>query len=303
MPRGLQNESHNPDFHRGTDRQFSPLRVHERTRLFLALFAHAAGCHHRGSLFSFATCSLLAETRLGSRSGYVQSFAALEFVRRASRGLVDVVAAQFEAALILQLEVPHQTLAHGNEPNVLMKRFPEGESDMPKVEIESASNKAHVQWGQTSDLGDNAVVAIAGDLRRLLADVFVLYLKTKNFHWHMSGVHFRDYHLLLDEHGDQLFAMTDEIAERARKLGGATLRSIGGITRHQRLGDNNEESIGPNAMLIELARDNQSLVRFLRLSHELCARHNDVATTSLIEVWIDQSERRVWFLREIVGEF
>ena len=128
--------------------------------------------------------------------------------------------------------------------------------------------------------------------------MFVLYLKTKNFHWHMSGSHFRDYHLLLDEQADQLFAITDVIAERARKLGGATLHSISDISTHQRLTDNNEDEVRPEVMLTELCADNQQLTRALRATHEICARHNDVATTSLIEVWIDEAERRSWFLIE-----
>jgi len=125
-------------------------------------------------------------------------------------------------------------------------------------------------------------------------------VKTKNFHWHMSGPHFRDYHLLLDEHGEQIFAMTDDIAERARKIGGTTIRSISDIAQHQRLKDNDQEVVAPGNMLAELCADNQRLTRFLRVAHELCDRHNDVATASLIEVWIDQTERRTWFLAEIV---
>ena len=151
-----------------------------------------------------------------------------------------------------------------------------------------------------SDLGAEATVEISAVLRRLLADVFTLYMKTKNFHWHMSGPHFRDYHLLLDEHAEQIFAMTDDIAERARKIGGATLRSVSDISRHQRLKDNNEEFVTPDDMLAELLSDNQELTRLLRSSHEVCSEHNDVATTSLIEVWIDQTERRTWFLAETV---
>jgi len=154
----------------------------------------------------------------------------------------------------------------------------------------------------TSDLDGDAVVEISGDLRQLLADVFALYLKTKNFHWHMSGRHFRDYHLLLDEHADQIFAMTDVIAERARKLGGSTLRSIGDISRHQRLQDNNNEFVAPKDMLAELLADNRETTRSLRSTHEVCERHNDVATASLIEVWIDETERRAWFLSEIVRD-
>jgi starvation-inducible DNA-binding protein len=149
-----------------------------------------------------------------------------------------------------------------------------------------------------TDLNSETVIELSGVLRRLLADVFALYLKTKNFHWHMSGPHFRDYHLLLDEHADQIFAMTDDIAERARKLGGTTLRSISDISRHQRLKDNNQDFVTPEDMLAELRSDNQELTRFLRTAHEICDQHNDVATTSLIEVWIDQTERRTWFLAE-----
>jgi starvation-inducible DNA-binding protein len=152
-----------------------------------------------------------------------------------------------------------------------------------------------------TDLGRDGVVEICHELRKLLADVFALYLKTKNFHWHMSGIHFRDYHLLLDEHSDQIFAMTDDIAERARKIGGTTLRSIGEISREQRLDDNNSEFVEPLEMLAELSEDNQQLTRLLRATHEVCDRHNDVATASLIENWIDETERRTWFLSEIVS--
>lgn len=141
---------------------------------------------------------------------------------------------------------------------------------------------------------------ITAELRPLLADVFALYLKIKNFHWHMSGSHFRDYHLLLDEQADQLFAITDVIAERARKLGGTTLHSISDISAHQRLIDNNSDDLSPKDMLRELYNDNQHLTNVLRSTHEICARHNDVATTSLIEVWIDEAERRTWFLFETV---
>ena len=149
-----------------------------------------------------------------------------------------------------------------------------------------------------TELGSGAVAEISDALRPLLADVFALYLKTKNFHWHMSGPHFRDYHLLLDEQAEQLFAMTDDIAERARKIGATTLRSIGDIARHQRLKDDDRESVTPGDMLTELASDNRRLTGFLRAAHEICERHNDVATASMIEVWIDQSERRTWFLSE-----
>jgi len=153
-----------------------------------------------------------------------------------------------------------------------------------------------------SDLGDVAVSAISTELNQLLADVFALYLKTKNFHWHMTGRHFRDYHLLLDEHAEQVFAMTDDVAERVRKLGGITLHSIGDISRHQRLKDNNQQFVDAKDMLGELCADNQELTRLLRSAHEICEQHSDVATASLIEVWIDQTERRTWFLSEIVRE-
>jgi starvation-inducible DNA-binding protein len=152
-----------------------------------------------------------------------------------------------------------------------------------------------------TDLSGDAVVEISGELRKLLADVFALYVKTKNFHWHMSGRHFRDYHLLLDEHGEQIFAMTDDIAERARKIGATTLHSISDISKHQRLKDNNVEHVAPEDMLSELRADNQELTRNLRSAHELCDKHNDVATASLIENWIDETERRTWFLSEIVS--
>src|ERR671918_768094 len=150
-----------------------------------------------------------------------------------------------------------------------------------------------------TDLSGDAVEEISSNLRRLLADVFALYVKTKNFHWHMSGQHFRDYHLLLDEQATQIFAMTDAIAERARKIGGTTIRSISEIAKNQRLKDNNKEHVSPQEMLTELCEDNQQLTRSLRAAHEICDRHNDVATASLIEVWIDESERRAWFLSEI----
>src|SRR5438094_77372 len=149
-----------------------------------------------------------------------------------------------------------------------------------------------------TDLTHSATKDIAAAMNGILADVFALYLKTKNFHWHMSGPHFRDYQLLLDEHSDQLFAMTDPIAERIRKIGGATLRSIGHISRIQRLLDNDEEYVEPSDMLAELAEDNKTLAARLREAHNVCDEHRDVATTSLIEVWIDETERRVWFLFE-----
>lgn len=149
-----------------------------------------------------------------------------------------------------------------------------------------------------TDLSPEVVSAVSEELRVLLADVFTLYIKTKNFHWHMSGPHFRDYHLLLDEQSEQIFAMTDDIAERARKIGGTSLRSIGDIARLQRLHDNNEEFVAPRDMLKELTEDNRQLTQSLRNTHEVCDEHNDVATASLIENWIDETERRTWFLSE-----
>src|SRR5258707_9192637 len=173
---------------------------------------------------------------------------------------------------------------------------------MPKEGATQAKEKHHAMHETPTDLNREGVVEITTALRRLLADAFALYLKTKNFHWHMTGQHFRDYHLLLDEHSEQVFAMTDDIAERARKIGGATLRSISDISRHQRLQDNNEESVTPKEMLAELFADNQQLTRSLRSTHEVCEKHNDVATASLIENWIDETERRTWFLAEIVRD-
>jgi starvation-inducible DNA-binding protein len=149
-----------------------------------------------------------------------------------------------------------------------------------------------------TDLTAAATKDIAGAMNAILADVFALYLKTKNFHWHMSGPHFRDYHLLLDEQGDQLFAMTDPIAERVRKLGGRTVKSIGHISRIQRVTDNDADYVEPLDMLAELAEDNKTLTIRLREAHNVCDEHRDVATASLIEVWIDETERRTWFLFE-----
>jgi starvation-inducible DNA-binding protein len=149
-----------------------------------------------------------------------------------------------------------------------------------------------------SDIEPKAVKDITGALNALLADVFALYLKTKNFHWHMSGPHFRDYHLLLDEHGDQLFAMTDDIAERVRKIGGTTIRSIGDIARQQRIADNDAPFVTPQDMLSELHEDEKALTLSMRAAHSLCDDAEDVATASLLENWIDQSQRRSWFLFE-----
>jgi starvation-inducible DNA-binding protein len=149
-----------------------------------------------------------------------------------------------------------------------------------------------------TDLGPKAVRDISGALNALLADVFALYVKTKNFHWHMSGPHFRDYHLLLDEQGEQIFEMTDPLAERVRKIGGITIRSIGQIAKLQRISDNDADYVDPLDMLAELREDNKSLTARMREVHDVCDEHNDVATTSLLENWIDETERRAWFLFE-----
>jgi starvation-inducible DNA-binding protein len=151
-----------------------------------------------------------------------------------------------------------------------------------------------------TDLPRKGAMQIAEELRHLLADTFVLYIKTKNFHWHMSGPHFRDYHLLLDEQADQIFAMSDDIAERARKIGETTLHSISEIAKYQRLKDNSEPFVAPKLMLAELHQDNLQLVEYMRSTHGVTSEVNDVATTSLLENWIDETERRVWFLFESI---
>ncbi len=152
--------------------------------------------------------------------------------------------------------------------------------------------------GTPTDLGSDAVRDISGALNALLADMFALYLKTKNFHWHVSGPHFRDFHLLLDEQADQIFATTDPIAERVRKIGGTTIRSIGQISQQKRLIENDADFVTPLDMLAELREDNKQLTAEMRRTHALCDEHGDVATASLIEVWIDEAERRTWFLFE-----
>src|SRR6266852_1409230 len=160
------------------------------------------------------------------------------------------------------------------------------------------SHAAKPPLATPTDLGGNATKDITGALNALLADMFALYLKTKNFHWHASGPHFRDHHLLLDEHGDQIFAMTDDIAERVRKIGGTTIRSIGHVARLQRLSDNDADYVDPLGMLAELREDNRAMLASMRGAHDLCDEENDVATTSLLENWIDETERRIWFLFE-----
>ncbi len=163
---------------------------------------------------------------------------------------------------------------------------------------QTTSHGVHPALATPSDLGANATRDIAGALNKLLADVFALYMKTKNFHWHMSGPHFRDYHLMLDEQSDQIFAMTDILAERVRKLGQLTLHSIGEVSRNQRVADNDAPYVTPQDMLAELREDNGELVKRMRETHELTDELKDVATASLLEVFIDESERRAWFLYE-----
>jgi len=162
----------------------------------------------------------------------------------------------------------------------------------------AAAPRRTAKLATPTSLGKDARRDISGALNALLADFFALYLKTKNFHWHVSGPHFRDYHLLLDEQADQIYATTDPIAERGRKLGGTTVRSIGHITRLQRVADNDAEFVTPRDMLAELREDNAGLADRMRATHGVCDEHNDVATASLLEVWIDEAERRAWFLFE-----
>jgi starvation-inducible DNA-binding protein len=166
------------------------------------------------------------------------------------------------------------------------------------MSIQEAKARKTASLQTPTDLTPDAVREISGALNILLADVFGLYLKTKNFHWHMSGRHFRDYHLLLDEQADQIFAMTDAIAERVRKIGGATLRSIGHIGRLQRILDNDGDFVTPMDILAELRDDNRQIIVAMRETHGLCDDDGDVATASLLENWIDEAERRVWFLFE-----
>jgi len=164
----------------------------------------------------------------------------------------------------------------------------------------AVANKESKDLLTPTDLDRKATVQIGEELRPLLADVFALYLKTKNFHWHMSGPHFRDYHLLLDEQADQIFAISDDIAERARKIGETTLHSISEISKYQRLKDNSEPFVSPKLMLAELHQDNLQLVEYMRNTHAVTSELNDVATTSLLENWIDEAERRAWFLFETI---
>jgi starvation-inducible DNA-binding protein len=170
--------------------------------------------------------------------------------------------------------------------------------EMTKDEMSKVATRRKAPLQVPTDLESNAVRDVSAALNVLLADTFALYVKTKNFHWHVSGPHFRDYHLLFDEQGDQLFAMTDDIAERVRKIGGTTIRSIGQIARLQRVEDNDADFVDPYDMLAELRDDNKDLTARMRELHDMCDEYRDVATASLIENWIDQAERRHWFLYE-----
>jgi len=169
---------------------------------------------------------------------------------------------------------------------------------MARSKTAAAADRRKAPLTTPSDLGSNARRDIAGALNAILADTFALYLKTKNFHWHVSGPHFRDYHLMLDEQAAELIGATDDMAERVRKIGGTTIRSIGHIARLQRIPDNDADYVTPEDMLAELAEDNRATITSLREAHSLCDDEGDVATASLIENWIDQAERRAWFLFE-----
>jgi starvation-inducible DNA-binding protein len=181
--------------------------------------------------------------------------------------------------------------------SVLLQRSVPGTEVQVTIAKDAAASRIAPLHTPT-DLQPKAVQEVATALNLLLADMFALYLKTKNFHWHMSGPHFRDYHLLLDEQSDQIFATTDAIAERVRKIGGMTLRSIGQISHLQRILDNDASFVTPLDMLAELRDDNKQLVASLREAHAICDEHEDVASASLLENWIDEAERRVWFLFE-----
>jgi starvation-inducible DNA-binding protein len=183
---------------------------------------------------------------------------------------------------------------HGRE----IRTDPIAREEKGSMKTKDAKSRRTASINTPTDLGANATRDLSGALNILLADVFALYIKTKNFHWHMSGPHFRDYHLLLDEQADQIYAIGDVIAERVRKLGGSTIRSIGHIASLQRVTDNNADYVTPLDMLAELREDNKQLTAHMRVTHELCDEHGDVATASLIEVWIDEAERRIWFLYE-----
>jgi starvation-inducible DNA-binding protein len=191
--------------------------------------------------------------------------------------------------------------SHISEPSTIQNSKHDRSDTMNKTNSKKRSEllqRRDAPLSTRTDLSQEATKDISGMMNAILADVFALYVKTKNFHWHMSGPHFRDYHLLLDEHAEQLFAMTDPIAERVRKIGGLTLHSIGQISRTQRVLDNDAEYVEPLDMIAELADDNKTLASRLREAHNVCDEHRDVATASQIEVWIDETERRAWFLFE-----
>jgi starvation-inducible DNA-binding protein len=171
-------------------------------------------------------------------------------------------------------------------------------TQLTPAKVKELKERQRAPLSTPTDLTAEATRDITGALNAILADVFALYLKTKNFHWHLSGPHFRDYHLMFDEQADQLFAMTDPIAERVRKIGGSTLKSIGDIKRQQRVLDNDADYVDPEDMLAELCEDNKTLAARLREAHNVCEEFRDIATASLIEIWIDETERRTWFLFE-----
>jgi starvation-inducible DNA-binding protein len=169
---------------------------------------------------------------------------------------------------------------------------------MPKIKTLEAYTRSAPALDTPSDLSEEAIPEVSNAINPLLADAFALYLKTKNFHWHVSGPHFRDYHLLLDKQAKQILGMTDELAERVRKIGGTTLRSIGHVAKLQRIEDNDEEYVAPRDMLRELMEDNKELAAHMREAHQVTEKHDDVATTSLLEAFIDETEKRTWFLFE-----
>jgi starvation-inducible DNA-binding protein len=171
---------------------------------------------------------------------------------------------------------------------------------MPKTHPAQGTDTDVSALNTPSDLGDNATSEIANEVNKLVADAFALYVKTKNFHWHMTGPHFRDYHLMLDEHADQIFATTDPLAERVRKIGRKTLRSIGSINETTRVKNNDVDFVSPLDMLKELCADNRAMAANMRKAHKVCDDHDDVATASLLEVYIDETERRTWFLFEAI---
>jgi starvation-inducible DNA-binding protein len=195
------------------------------------------------------------------------------------------------------MELPQAIPAHKTPSSVSIMKTPTLKTPNSEKTAQLRQRR-NAPLATRTDLSREATRDISAAMNAILADVFALYLKTKNFHWHMSGPHFRDYHLLLDEQADQLFAMTDPIAERVRKIGGLTLRSIGQISKEQRVLDNDAEYVDSQDMIAELEDDNKTMTERLREAHNVCDEHRDVATASLIEVWIDETERRTWFLAE-----